>query len=499
MGRLRSAAVLLALLIGVTATAEEQLRLRIGQQNTSSGSSGGLLSVSDLTRQGAFRPPVGTDWVSISGGASYRPSSDSIFGLSGFYGYYASEISVPSLSMSTTYASLTAATELQAQRPAFEGRIDELRDAGSVGQMSGTGIFVSGTTLLISGIAYYNDGRPAYSHFTRSTTLSSGVLSQGPMVVTSSLGAAFGAGPMADIPSAYQAALGNKTILSGLGPAPIITRTSQGPALFSWNVAEAVSGQASVLTNTAQTGASTTITLNSGASAVDNAYRYDVIAVTSGTGAGQNRIVTSYSGSTKIATVAPAWDTPPNNTSVFSVYPYIANYPLAYYTASHPTLGTYQGTCGPTVDYCTTDVVGGIAFLAGSRTVAVFGQHTVSSTYAGYGTGTSTLALHGTPVGDGSNYVYDPLDPSKGEHGYPYVAWVWLYDVNDLALSVAGGDPWAVEPYESGPLTAMDTAYPANYKPYVWAATYDPAGKRIFIVASGGTGGHAVIHVYTHP
>lgn len=73
--------------------------------------------------------------------------------------------------------------------------------------------------------------------------------------------------------------------------------------------------------NTAQaTGNSTTaIKLDASASATTNFYKYMVIRIISGTGAGEYALCTAYDGSTKIATVAPAWPTAPDNTSVFQV------------------------------------------------------------------------------------------------------------------------------------------------------------------------------------
>lgn len=74
------------------------------------------------------------------------------------------------------------------------------------------------------------------------------------------------------------------------------------------------------LANTAQAGASTTITLNTGASAVDNFYNGSAIVIRSGTGSGQTKTITGYVGSTKVATVNSAWSVNPDATSVFCVY-----------------------------------------------------------------------------------------------------------------------------------------------------------------------------------
>lgn len=73
-------------------------------------------------------------------------------------------------------------------------------------------------------------------------------------------------------------------------------------------------------TGTAQAGASSTITLDAGASANDDFYNKCYITITEGTGKGQTRLITDYVGSTKVATVDTAWDTTPDNTSVFRIY-----------------------------------------------------------------------------------------------------------------------------------------------------------------------------------
>jgi hypothetical protein len=72
---------------------------------------------------------------------------------------------------------------------------------------------------------------------------------------------------------------------------------------------------------TATAGGANTITLDAGASAVNDFYAGQQVVITSGTGAGQARLVTSYAGGTKIATVAQAWATNPDNTSVFALTP----------------------------------------------------------------------------------------------------------------------------------------------------------------------------------
>lgn len=75
-----------------------------------------------------------------------------------------------------------------------------------------------------------------------------------------------------------------------------------------------------IRSNTAQAGASTSITLDASASSTTNFYNNDLVLITGGTGVGQARYITAYNGATKVATVA-AWATNPDNTSTFAILP----------------------------------------------------------------------------------------------------------------------------------------------------------------------------------
>jgi hypothetical protein len=66
-------------------------------------------------------------------------------------------------------------------------------------------------------------------------------------------------------------------------------------------------------------GGATTIDLDAGASGVTNYYVGQLIAITSGTGAGQARTCTGYNGTSNVATIAPAWATVPDGNSWFAV------------------------------------------------------------------------------------------------------------------------------------------------------------------------------------
>ena len=76
-------------------------------------------------------------------------------------------------------------------------------------------------------------------------------------------------------------------------------------------------------TGTAQAGGADTITLKAATSFTsDDDPNGMFITLTSGTGSGQTRHVEDYVASTKIATVYPAWDTAPDNTTGYKVEPF---------------------------------------------------------------------------------------------------------------------------------------------------------------------------------
>jgi hypothetical protein len=66
-------------------------------------------------------------------------------------------------------------------------------------------------------------------------------------------------------------------------------------------------------------GTNTTIDLDATASAVNDFYKGQLVAIVAGTGIGQSRTCTGYAGDTKIATVHPAWATTPDGNSYFAV------------------------------------------------------------------------------------------------------------------------------------------------------------------------------------
>jgi hypothetical protein len=70
---------------------------------------------------------------------------------------------------------------------------------------------------------------------------------------------------------------------------------------------------------TAQAGAAASITLDTLASATNDAYNGSYVLIASGAGAGQVRRVSDYDGTTKVATISAVWAVNPDANSVFQV------------------------------------------------------------------------------------------------------------------------------------------------------------------------------------
>ena len=148
---------------------------------------------------------------------------------------------------------------------------------------------------------------------------------------------------------------------------------------------------------------------------------------------------------------------------------------LVHYTSDHQTLGTY-GASGIHPVFNGTTRITGVVFPNGTASVLFFGM---------------------TGVG---NYCYgeaaecnDPSNNSKGEHAYPYRAYVWAYNANDL-LAVKNGSKqaWAVTPYQTWEL-AEPTNVVVDFG--IGGAAYDPATNRVFVIKKG-TDSTPTVYVY---
>ena len=120
--------------------------------------------------------------------------------------------------------------------------------------------------------------------------------------------------------------------------------------------------------------------------------------------------------------------------------------------------------------------MGGVVIPEGTRSALFFGRHGIGPFCYG----------EGAKCGD-------PTDAYKGTHAFPYVYYVWAYDLLDLAAVKAGRkQPWAVRPYAVWALTlpfGIDNAH-------LRGATYDRSTGRIFVTQAFGDGPQPLVHVF---
>jgi hypothetical protein len=173
-----------------------------------------------------------------------------------------------------------------------------------------------------------------------------------------------------------------------------------------------------------------------------------------------------------------AWGFNPDNLGNVDPVPavFLVGYPYA-----HPTLGTHGGT---SLYYNSVTSLNGLAFPEGTDTLLFFGRHGLGMSGSGdtcYGYGVNDKTLHGVPDKDGVTQCYDPVNTSKGVHGYPYITQVWAYDAGELAAVKKGKkQPWDIMPYARWELNLPF----ATGGHTIEGVAYDPDSQKIFIAQS---------------
>ncbi len=105
------------------------------------------------------------------------------------------------------------------------------------------------------------------------------------------------------------------------------------PSAVSGNITLTVSSYTSD-TGSLQAATSTSVTLKSAASSTDDIYVGLCVVMTSGSQNGKARKITDYNGTTKVATVFPAWDTAPSASDNYKLVPFAAESVYQYVNAS---------------------------------------------------------------------------------------------------------------------------------------------------------------------
>lgn len=133
---------------------------------------------------------------------------------------------------------------------------------------------------------------------------------------------------------------------------------------------------------TAQGGAAAYITLAATASSVNDYYDGQTVLIVSGTGAGQCRMIGTYVGATKNAGVNIAWQTAPDNTSVYKV---IGAADLRYLYAIQALIYPNTNTIITNLASLDTALVAarGTASAGAANTITLTGASAVDGAYVG--------------------------------------------------------------------------------------------------------------------
>ena len=345
----------------------------------------------NLVYTGGIRlPSAHNNGDSFAGGGqavAFNPAGPTLF-ISSVAGRVA-EVTIPTPSVNADAKKLPAAAYLQGFADPTEGRVKEVASGGVLI----SSLLVEAGRLYGTASVYYDaNNAQRVSHFSRSLRLSEPSF-QGWTQVWESGKSGFVAGSLAAIPLDWRKQLGG-AMVSGQCCVPIISRTSWGPAAFS----------------------------------------FDPSAI-----------------GRPIATASP----------------------LLYYTAEHPTLGSWGAS---NEGFGDSTELGGLVIVNGTRTALYFGRNGIGE--ACYGAGTAAKSLVGTLSSDGAKYCYDPTSSYKGTHAYPYRYQIWAYDLTDFAAVKKGGKrPWQVVPYAIWPLE-FPTPEPRTV---IGGVGYDPLHQTIYV------------------
>ncbi len=194
-----------------------------------------LVQPESLKYEGAFRAPKNTingssfDWGGTA--IAFNKKNHSLFIVGHDHDQLVAEISIPKIIESNSLGSLEKAEIIQPFADASDGRMDKVDNDGAV---KVGGLYVRRNRLYGSAYSYYDaDGSQVRSHFESTLTLDRKG-DAGGMYRLGKLGAGFVSGWMADVPRAWQRAVGAHS-LTGNCCIPIISRTSYGPAAFGFN------------------------------------------------------------------------------------------------------------------------------------------------------------------------------------------------------------------------------------------------------------------------
>jgi hypothetical protein len=193
------------------------------------------LALEQLRYVGAFRLPggdaQGDTFASGGGPITFNPQGPSLY--IGARSGRIAEVSIPDPAATADIASMPVASFVQPFSDPAEGRLKEIAAEGA----AISGLLVYRGRLYGSAYIYYDaNNEQSRSHFSRPLKLSERGASAMARVGQSGR-TGFVAGYLATVPPEWQTKLGGPAI-TGQCCVPIVSRTSWGPAAFTWDPAE---------------------------------------------------------------------------------------------------------------------------------------------------------------------------------------------------------------------------------------------------------------------
>jgi hypothetical protein len=191
----------------------------------------------------------------------------------------------------------------------------------------------------------------------------------------------------------------------------------------------ASSGLAPLASGTASAGSTLSITL-AGASATNSLYVGCWVAIVSGTGAGQVRLITGYTGATKVANVHVNWTTDPDNTSGFVVLPATA------IATVYGAVGSVDTAVNSVIQLPVTPALQSIYKNTTGQKVLVFlSDNQVGATGGGDDMNATLSKDGGTPAA----LINPAVEIGSGFYSYTLTQAESNFDVASLTVTGAGG------------------------------------------------------------
>jgi hypothetical protein len=177
-----------------------------------------------------------------------------------------------------------------------------------------------------------------------------------------------------------------------IAPPWVTTPDTSSDYIIEPAISHAETNSKTVKVGLAAAATSSTITLASDASSTDDFYNNDVVIIDAGTGEGQERIITDYNGTTKVATINPDWTTTPDTTSEYLVEEAL--------TVAALRLGVMEATALPGVDDSLEDKLNLLySLLVNKATKSTAGAFALRNSADG------ADVVTGTDTDDGTTYT----------------------------------------------------------------------------------------------